>query len=159
FPSGSTWNTEALGGQLVVDPVVARSGSNPVFVAGLGYDYHLYFWSLPGAGTFTRVSDTFRGLGQPAIAANASAVHLYSRSFDGALYHLQSNSATAPTAWTQDLVGGDVTDFPSAAQNGSTLLVYVRGVNTEHFWEASRAGSGAWTWTDISAATGAPDLT
>jgi hypothetical protein len=159
FPNGSTWQTEALGGQLVVDPVVARFGSNPVFIAGLGYDYHLYFWSIPGTGSFTRVSDTFRGLGQTAIAASSSAVHLYSRSFDGALHHLQSNSGTAPTGWTHELVGGVVTDSPSAAQNGNTLLVYARGLNTNHFWEASRSGSGAWTWTDISAATGAPDLT
>lgn len=158
YRTGSQWTAARMGGQIEVDPVVAQFGSNPVFVAGLGGDYRLYYWSLPGNGTYQSVNQAFQSRGQPALVATSTAVYLYARGFDGKLYQLTSNSGSMPTSWTQELVGGDNTDFPSATQIGNTSLVYVRGVNTNHFWEASKTGSGNWVWSDISAATSAPAL-
>lgn len=162
YQTGSTWVTTPMGGQIGVDPVVGRAGTNSLFVAGVGYDYHLYYWSLQANGTFgayRAVSNSFRALGQPAIVATPTAVYLYARSFDGKLYRLASNSSVSPTSWAKELVGGDVADLPSAIQTGNTSKVYVRGANTNHLWEASKSGTRPWVWTDVSVATGAPALT
>src|SRR6185503_15447798 len=74
------------------------------------------------------------------------------------LYHLQSNSASNPTTWTApSAVGGDNTDFPAATMSGSNPVVYIRGVNSNHFWEVTKSG-GSWSWLDLSNQGGSPAM-
>lgn len=159
YYNGAAWSTRLLGGGTVTDPV-ATSWGGIMHVVGMGGgNRHPYYWKIAADNTASPaalVSSAVKFIGQPALVAASDGLHLYGIGVDRKLYHLRSNSPSNPTSWpVVEAVGGETAGYVTAVRDGATNRAFVRGVNSDHIWEAASSG-GAWTWTNLNtaAATG-----
>jgi len=153
FFNGSTWQaTSNLSGVIISDPSAVSWGSGRIDVVALGGDYRLYHWRYNGSwAPFQQVSPSAQGVGPIALTSSGvNRLDLFFRGFDAGLYHFASNGGPP---FTLENTGGIIRGFPAAAAIPGTLFAYVNGTD-DQLYQAKQVSGGAWTWTNLSSATG-----
>jgi hypothetical protein len=159
YYNGGIWTADASfsGTTVSTDPTAMAWGAGRVDVVALGGDSKIYHWFYNGSWSASvgPVSDTALAVGPVALASwGPNRLDMFFRGRDRQLYHVYC-SGVAP--YTVELVGGTIKNYPTATASlahGGTLWAFVVGMN-DGIWLVYQEGGGAWSWLDVSAASGA----
>jgi hypothetical protein len=150
--NGTSWTATAnISGVVINDPVAVSWGSGRIDVVAFGTDYKVYHWKYNGSWSAENVDPTVQGAGPMALTTSgANRLDIYFRGLNANLYHVASNGGPP---FTVENTGGIIRGFPSATAISGTQWAYVLGTD-DRLYQMKQTGSGAWSFSDLSAATG-----